>query len=227
MWRVVNSGKNRSKENMERDEKFLEELHPDDSPILHFYDFEKPSATFGVFMKPEIFLKEDHSLDLAKRPTGGGMLFHLWDMTFSVLIPKNHFGYSDDVMKNYKFINELVLKALSPFVNSHFVDLLFEESEPRDEACKHFCFAKPTKYDVMINGKKVAGSAQRRKKNGFLHQGSISLVRPDFQFINGLFKKDHLVAKAMEEFTYVLTSLELENAKALLRDSLQKGFCEV
>ncbi len=225
MWRIVNSGKNSSKENMERDEKFLEELKPDDSPILHFYDFEKPSATFGIFMKPEIFLKEDHGLDLAKRPTGGGMLFHLWDMTFSVLIPKNHYGYSDDVMKNYKFINEIVLKSLSPFGDC--VDLLVQESEPMDEVCKYFCFAKPTKYDVMIGGKKVAGSAQRRKKNGFLHQGSISIVRPDFYLINSLFKEDNRVTKAMEEFTYVLTGGELEKSKAILRDSLQKFFCEV
>jgi lipoate-protein ligase A len=71
MWSVVNSGKKSAKENMDRDEKFLQELKPDDFPILHFYDFEKPSATFGIFMKPELFLTKTHGLDLAKRPTGG------------------------------------------------------------------------------------------------------------------------------------------------------------
>lgn len=227
MWSVVNSGKKSAKENMERDEKFLEDLKPDDFPILHFYDFEKPAATYGLFMKPEIFLKESHGLDLAKRPTGGGMLFHLWDLTFSVLIPKNHYGYSDDVMKNYKFINELVLEALRPHIKISVPDLLFVESPPKDEACSHFCFAKPTKYDVMISGKKVAGSAQRRKKNGFLHQGSISVIHPDFGFLNSLFKEKNLVVEAMKDFTYILTDEELEKSKEMLRGSLQKVICKV
>ncbi|MBM3193616.1 MAG: hypothetical protein FJZ59_05235 [Chlamydiae bacterium] len=227
MWSVVNSGKKSAKENMDRDEKFLQELKPDDFPILHFYDFEKPSATFGVFMKPELFLTKTHGLDLAKRPTGGGMLFHLWDLTFSVLIPKNHYGYSDDVMKNYKFINELVLQAVEPFVTLSVPDLLVIEAPPKDEACRHFCFAKPTKYDVMIGGKKIAGSAQRRKKNGFLHQGSISIIAPDFDFLKTLFKEKNLVVEAMKDFTYILTDQDLEKSKQALRDSLQKVICQV
>jgi lipoate-protein ligase A len=209
MWSVVNSGKKSAKENMDRDEKFLQELKPDDFPILHFYDFEKPSATFGIFMKPELFLTKTHGLDLAKRPTGGGMLFHLWDLTFSVLIPKNHYGYSDDVMKNYKFINELVLQAVEPFVTLSVPDLLVIE------------------YDVMIGGKKIAGSAQRRKKNGFLHQGSISIIAPDFDFLKTLFKEKNLVVEAMKDFTYILTDQDLEKSKQALRDSLQKVICQV
>ena len=221
MVRVIYSGKNRAEVNMALDQKFLEELHPSDLPILHFYDFEKPAATYGLFLKPEQFLKQDLGLDLAKRPTGGGVLFHLWDLTFSVLIPKDHPGYTDDVMKNYKYINDAVLEAISIYLELPLVNLLPDEPVPESEVSKHFCFAKPTKYDVMIGGKKVAGAAQRRKKNGFLHQGSISMVMPDFAYLKNLFPKEPELATLMEAHTFVLTEGNLENEKLKLQDILE------
>lgn len=226
MWKIVNSGKNRAEVNMAMDEKLLEELDPDDLPILHFYDFESPAATYGVFLKPENFLKEGHGLNLARRPTGGGILFHLWDLTFSVLIPKNHPGYSDDVMKNYKYINDLVLIALSEYLETPLLSLLPENPIPIDEVTKHFCFAKPTKYDVMIDGKKVAGAAQRRKKNGFLHQGSISVIMPDFDFLKKIFAEESFVVNEMQKYTFVLSEGDLDEAKKKLRILLQNVISE-
>ncbi len=222
MWKIVNSGTNRAEVNMAMDEKLLEELNPNDPPILHFYDFELPAATYGFFLKPEGFLKEGHGLNLARRPTGGGILFHLWDLTFSVLIPKNHPGYSDDVMKNYKYINDLVLIALSEYLEMPLLSLLPENPIPIDEVTKHFCFAKPTKYDVMINGKKVAGAAQRRKKNGFLHQGSISMIMPDFELLQKILPEETLTASSMKQHTFALTEGNLDEAKKKLRILLQK-----
>ena len=227
MLKTINSGKNAAEVNMELDQKLLEELHPDGCPILHFYDFQTPAATYGVFLKPENFLIKDHGLNLAKRPTGGGILFHIWDLTFSVLIPKNHFAYSDDVMKNYKCINDLVLVAISQYLETPLVNLLPENPVPLDEVTKNFCFAKPTKYDVMIDGKKVAGAAQRRKNNGFLHQGSISVVMPDFDYLEQIFPKDSLVVAAMKQYTYALTDGVLDEAKEKLRTLLQKVFAQV
>ncbi len=205
---------------MELDQKFLDDMLPDDLPILHFYDFEKPAATYGLFLKPEDFLKEGHPLDLAKRPTGGGILFHLWDLAFSVLIPKNHPGYSDDVMKNYKYINDQVLIAISEYLELPLINLLAENPIPKDEVSKHFCFAKPTKYDIMIEGKKVAGAAQRRKHNGYLHQGSISLVMPDMKFLKTLFPQESTVPDEINAHTFALTTGNSETAKQALRHLL-------
>ena len=222
MIKVINSGKNSAEVNMALDENFLEKMVPDDLPILHFYEFEKPAATYGLFLKPEDFFNENHPLDLAKRPTGGGILFHLWDLTFSVLIPRNHPGYSDDVMRNYKYINDLVLVAIADYLNMPLVNLLGECEIAKDEVTKHFCFAKPTKYDIMIDGKKVAGAAQRRKHNGFLHQGSISLHMPDIEFLKTLFPPNSKVPEAIRAHTFALTLDNLETAKNNLRDLLEK-----
>ena len=223
MIKVINSGKNSAEVNMALDENFLEKMVPDDLPILHFYEFEKPAATYGLFLKPEDFFNENHPLDLAKRPTGGGILFHLWDLTFSVLIPRNHPGYSDDVMRNYKYINDLVLVAIADYLEMPVVNLLRECQAPEDEITKHFCFAKPTKYDIMIDGKKVAGAAQRRKLNGYLHQGSISLVAPDFDFLKTLFPINSPVPEAIKAHTFALGAGNLETAKSGLRPLLEKS----
>lgn len=221
MWRVIDSGKKLAEANMRLDEKLLEELSSDGLPILHFYEFAKPAATYGYFVQPEKFLKSGHGLDLARRPTGGGILFHLWDLTFSVLIPSCHFGYSNDVMQNYAFINNLVIGAISECLGISIVHLLPIEEEPLDEMFKYFCFAKPTKYDVMIDGKKVAGAAQRRKKNGFLHQGSISVGAPDFCYLQKILPES--VIEAMKVHTQTLQGLSKDD----LRASLQKVISRV
>ncbi len=204
--RIIESGFKSAKELMKMDEIFLEELRPDDPPLLHLYRFQEKSATFGHFLNPEEYIDLEKAsgwgLDLSKRPTGGGMIFHIWDLAFSILIPANHPGYFQDTLKNYAFINERVLKAIEAFLgNSHPIDLLPEEDPPLDEHAKIFCMAKPTKYDVMIEGKKIAGAAQRRKKQGYLHQGSISLAMPKFEELENILHPGTKVIDAMKIHT--------------------------
>ena len=69
---LIDSGKQTAAENMRLDEQLLEELDPYGFPILRFYEFSAPAATYGYFLKPEEHLREGHGLDLARRPTGGG-----------------------------------------------------------------------------------------------------------------------------------------------------------
>lgn len=237
MWKILESGKNAAKEVMKIDERLLNELKPDDAPILHFYDFKEPSATYGHFVKPEEHLELEHArkwgLDLSKRPTGGGIIFHIWDMAFSVLIPATHEGYSQDTMENYAFINRAVLRAVEEFVeNIHPLNLLPEDPHPMDEHAKAFCMAKPTKYDVMLGGRKVAGAAQRRKKQGYLHQGTISLATPNFEEIEKLLRPGTKVVEAMRLHTFSLLG-KIENPKVLddsrfeIRRHLQKSLQDI
>lgn len=228
MWNILNTGKKSGLENMKADEALLKSLKPSDQPILHLYDWEGPSATYGYFIDPKDYLKDKKELHLARRPTGGGILFHIWDLSFSVLVPSEHPGYSEDVMKNYHFINDAVLEAVKSFLkNETAVHLLPINPVALDKYCEHFCFAKPTKYDVMIGGKKVAGAAQRRKRNGFLHQGSISIVMPEFDFLETILPDDARVIEAMKIHTFSLlppkaTEKDLQDARKELSLHLQK-----
>ena len=231
MWKIVKQEKLGARENMLLDEKHLLEIQPDDEPILYFYEWKNPSATFGVFTKPKQLFKETQPLDLAVRPTGGGVLFHLWDLAFSAIVPAHHPGYSADIMKNYKFINDAVLEAVKNTLNrSVSASLLPVDPVPLDQHSAFFCFAKPTKYDVMIDGKKIAGAAQRRKKNGYLHQGSISISPPSYDFLERILLPEVRITEAMKLNTYYLlkspSQSEFVDAKESLKNHLIKALQE-
>jgi len=221
--KIIDSKIGSSKDIMNLDETLLEELEPNDDPILHLYTFEKKSATFGHFLSPSDYIDlkkaEKFDVELAKRPTGGGMIFHFSDLAFSVLIPSEHHGYFTDPLKNYVFINQIVMKAIERFLQqSPNLDLLPEESAPLDPSSKAFCMAKPTKYDIMIEKKKIVGAAQRRKKQGYLHQASISLFMPDFALIEEILLPNTKVLEAMKLNTTAL----IQEPKESLQEIQQK-----
>lgn len=235
-WQIIDTGKALPQENMEFDRTMLEELAPDSKPILHLYDWIGDSATFGHFIRPETLLQmagvAARGLQLARRPTGGGIIFHVADFAFSALVPMSYSGFSLNPLENYALINEVVAAAVKRFSGNTFeAELLPEEPLAYTRHCRHFCMAKPTKYDVMINGLKVGGAAQRRTRAGFLHQGSIALSLPDEGYLRDVLLPDTGVLEAMHLHSCLLlgsspTAAQLVAArsaiKALLIEEIQQ-----
>ena len=234
MWQLLDSGKKSAQRNMDLDAKLLEKMHPDDSPLLHFYDWERDSITHGFFVKPEKHLSlkklKKLNIDLAGRPTGGGLVFHLFDLAFSVLVPANFPQFSTNTLDNYHFINNRVKRAIKRFIEKTKKPFLLpKESHPLNEHCKYFCMANPTRYDVMIDGKKVAGAAQRRRKQGYLHQGSIALACPKKNFLDTILLSDTKVKEAMFLHTFSLLKedyrfADLEEMRYQMRHFLKAEF---
>lgn len=231
-WLILDTGVSSAKCNMELDAKLLNELDPTScNPILHLYEWEAPSTTYGHFIDPSAhFSKEAFCAEggqLAKRPTGGGVIFHVTDWAFSVLVPASHKAYSANILDNYAFVNHLVMELISRFVgHSVAPSLLPNEPKPTDCHSVHFCMAKPTKYDVMVEGRKVGGGAQRRTKSGFLHQGTISLALPSDEFLERVLLPNTFVHQAMLENSYPLlaevsSAKELEDARKFLAQSFK------
>lgn len=232
-WKFFDSGRKSAEENMQLDAKLLENLHPDDKPILHFYEWEGDSATFGYFVKPSAFLNLDRAkqqqLHLARRPTGGGIVFHIWDLAFSVLIPSGNKRFSQKTLENYAFVNRAVLLAVQDFLeNRATFELIIDDAFALDANCRLFCMAQPTKYDVVWKGKKIAGAAQRKCKNGFLHQGTIALKMPDREYLSSILLPGTRVLEAIEANTFPLLSSKenLHEGRNTLKKLLQKHFME-
>ncbi|MCP5469480.1 MAG: hypothetical protein H7A36_03125 [Chlamydiales bacterium] len=207
---IIDTGMRTARENMELDRALLGDLEHTPVIILHLYEWERPSATYGHFIKPEEYLKES-DLDLAQRPTGGGIVFHTTDFAFSVLVPKSHPAFSENTLENYAFVNNKVIEALGGG------ELLPVEPEPLDEASKSFCMAKPTKYDVMMEGRKVGGAAQRRTKHGYLHQGTIFLERPSDAFLDSVLLEGTRVREGMAQNSYPLKLTKEEVKQRLIK----------
>lgn len=225
-WKILDTGFSSAEKNMAIDASLLNEAS---QPTIHLYDWEKRAATCGYFSKPERILDlgaaAEKGVQLARRPTGGGVLFHFTDLAFSVVIPSNHSMYSTNTLRNYATINSIVEQAVFAMLGSKL--LLLEEEESMDSPASHFCMGKPTRYDVMLQGKKVAGAAQRRTKTGLLHQGSIHLALPDWKELSRLIREP-AVLDAMRCYSAGLVeSKDLPQAKNEMKELLIEKFSEV
>jgi lipoate---protein ligase len=198
MFDVLDSGTGTAKANMNLDRSLLSMLPELKKPLLHFYSWKGNCATYGHFIDPYSILDEEklsaHDIEFVKRPTGGGIVFHNGTMSFSVLIPASHPLYSSNTGRSYIAINSIVINALKAFSgNTLDPHLIIEEPPPHSPQCEYFCMAKLSPYDIIIDGKKVGGSAQRITRKGLLHQGFLSLcVKPSLALRSILLPNDDL-----------------------------------
>jgi lipoate---protein ligase len=225
--RIIDTKTKPALENMAFDEDLLSSF--ENEAILHFYEWENPSITYGYFVKVNRFIDlkkvKELGIDLARRPTGGGIVFHLWDFAFSFLLSKKSEYYNLNPLKNYEFVNSLTFKSIKKFLKKdekYFLkrDEFFNEKKEFD----NFCMAKPTKYDIVIDQKKILGASQRRKEKGFLHQASINLVPPDINIIGSVLK-DKDIAKAIFQNSFFLFDKEnLLTLKKLIKIEIIETF---
>ncbi len=222
-FEVLLSQKKNAVDNMSIDALLLDSLAQNPRTLLHIYSWKFPSATYGYFLEPSYYFNPDaiknRVIEIAKRPTGGGIIFHHCDLAYSVLIPAQHPGYSSNTLANYAFINQGVAEAIKQFLGgSVSIPLLSQETESKVADFNQFCMAKPTKYDIMFQGCKVGGAAQRRTKYGLLHQGTICFYLPAEDFLKEVLLAFHDIGKAMEALSWPLLGKDfnvnkLEEAK--------------
>lgn len=231
-WKVIETCPSPPQEIMQKDRDLLHAMAGETSPILHLYDWNPASITYGYFLDPKKFFSQEgldaHGVAIARRPTGGGIIFHLWDLAFSALVPASHPKFSQNTLENYAYINEAVLQAVQAFLQMKTgLGLTPVDGDLLTPHSQYFCMAKPTKYDVMFAGRKVAGAAQRKTKEGLLHQGSISLLMPDPKIVEAVLLSGPEVLPSMNIFTYPLLQqaagcAELAWARSKLKDLLKE-----
>lgn len=177
---LLNSGKCDAAFNMALDETLLEKISGIGNPVLRFYGWNELAATFGYFQKFSEVEAATKLRPLIRRPTGGGIVPHDCDWTYSFVAPPNHEWHLLKAEESYRRIHE--------WIQSAFTELKIEtELAP---CCKKSlpgqCFAGHEKFDLLWRGKKIAGAAQRRNKLGLLIQGSVqpppvSAAQTDFE----------------------------------------------
>jgi lipoyl(octanoyl) transferase len=154
--------------NMAIDELLLKYSAENNIPVLRIYDWNCPTVSFGYVQH---YPSAPQAYSIVRRMTGGGIVDHNNDLTYTVVIPPAHQICAMNRIESYHILHRAVKRALEYFGIT--VTLAADDSPPVDRATMQ-CFITPTRYDVIGDGKKYAGSAQRRTRNGILHQGSIS-----------------------------------------------------
>jgi lipoate-protein ligase A len=153
--------------NMAVDEALLERASV---PILRFYGWRGPSLSFGYFGRYADVADEAQHRAIVRRWTGGGIVLHGEDLTYSLILPSTHFAAAQSSRTVYAHVHGAIQRALS---TSADVALAAENAPKISDAC----FANPVVADVLVSGRKIAGAAQRRTRAGLLHQGSIQYDR--------------------------------------------------
>ena len=157
--------------NMALDEVLLQSSEKLAIPLVRIYDWNCPAISIGYVQDYEA-INFDEKYTLVRRPTGGGVVCHDHDLTYTVIVPANNPVCKLSRIDSYHVFHRAILRTLSEFGLE--ADLATEASGSVDRATMD-CFTTPTRYDVVAAGKKYAGAAQRRTKDGILHQGSINL----------------------------------------------------
>lgn len=196
--------------NMAIDEELLSFADTLKTPVLRFYSWNRPSMSIGYVQSYTATAKSGYSI--VRRPTGGGVVFHDTDLTYTIVIPSEHKIEKLSREDSYYLFHGLIIKALSSIgLESELVKL----TEAPKERSTMQCFTAPVKFDIALKGakefsfQKIAGAAQRRTKNGILHQGSI--VIPD---INR--QKGHLKNSIVSTF---ISELGVEFSKFVSNES--------
>ena len=150
--------------NMAIDEALLDQTA---IPVLRFYRWLRPSISFGYFGRYAEVAADSERHDIVRRWTGGGIVPHGSDLTYSIVIPRADPFFQQSSLEIYAAVHDAICRA---FEANGVEALLANAAAPK---ISDACFANPVRADVMSGGQKIAGAAHRRSRAGLLHQGSI------------------------------------------------------
>lgn len=171
---LLTSEKLSAKDNMRIDKGMFESFKASGLPRFRVYEWEE-SFTYGVSQKIEALKNDTHLKKYddnhAQRMTGGGILFHGNDVSYSLAIPTSYVK-NLSVKQSY----ELICGFLMEFYKKLGLDPVYaKDLEEINLSKSHYCQEGFEPYDILVDGKKIGGNAQRRSKDAIFQHGSITV----------------------------------------------------
>lgn len=193
-WHYINSGKCTPSYNMALDEALLEwHSKGEIGPVLRFYEWAPATLSIGYFqsVSKEIDMEQvtKHGLGFVRRPTGGRGVLHEHELTYSVIVSEDYPNMPETVTEAYRVISGGLLEGFRKLgLDANFsIPESKEEIEGLKSPKSAVCFDVPSWYELLVEGKKIAGSAQTRQKGVILQHGAI-LLSLDEEKLVSLFK---------------------------------------
>ncbi|WP_438453589.1 lipoate--protein ligase family protein [Staphylococcus pseudintermedius] len=207
-WHFMNTGSHHPYYNMALDEALLNFVSRGEiDPVVRFYTWNPPTLSIGYFQRlsKEIDIEKvkEKGYGLVRRQTGGRGVLHDKELTYSVIVPEAHPDMPQTVTEAYRVISGGLLEGFKSLgFDAHFaVPRSKEDREKLKQPRSSVCFDAPSWYELVVEGKKIAGSAQTRQKGVILQHGSILQdVDIDDLFDMFIFKNERLKAKMKEAF---------------------------
>ncbi|MFQ6065665.1 MAG: biotin/lipoate A/B protein ligase family protein [bacterium] len=171
-WRLIDSGYRDAYTNMAIDEAvFLMREKLGLPSTLRFYGWKPAAISIGYFQRiedPSLKEYKRQRLTIVRRFTGGGAILHRGEITYSLACSAHEFAAFREIIKTQKLVHEAIILGLQNLgMKAELKRKKIKRPNP------YFCFVYPSKYDVVEAGRKIVGSAQRRKNRAFFQHGSI------------------------------------------------------
>jgi len=174
-WRLIRSGYLPGAMNMALDDALLHSVADGLSPpILRLYRWRPATLTLGYAQSAgdgvDLAACHEAGVDVVRRPTGGRAVYHDREATYAVIAPVGG-PFGGTVAESYRVIAGVLRNAIGKFgLPAELVP-----GRPRGQVGRAVCFTAPAQHELLIDGCKVAGCAQKRRGQAFLQHGSIPL----------------------------------------------------
>jgi len=167
---------------------------------------------------------------ITRRITGGGAVFHKHEIAYSVIGPIDDIHFGGSIRETYRAINIVLCEGINGLGVNAVLNREPGNSQKQVTGGRIYpCFSSISRFEILLNGKKLVGSAQRRFNNFFLQHGSI-LTGPGYKRITEYMKNRTLAEKcahilsekSIDLFTVLKDSFSIDRLKVSLKDSLAK-----
>lgn len=155
-------------------------------PTVRLYAWSPPCLSLG-YAQPnadvDTAVLKNRGWDIVRRPTGGRAILHTDELTYSVCGPDTEPRLAGSVLESYRTLSQALLAALHSLgipaeahdkVSTATPNLQTAQTAVNTEQ-NPVCFEVPSNYEIIVGGKKLVGSAQRRSRGGVLQHGSLPL----------------------------------------------------
>jgi len=231
-WRLLYTPPSSGAWNMAVDESILEHIHRGEAmPTLRLYSWDPPCLSLGhaqSFADVDLERIKANGWEVVRRVTGGRAILHTDELTYSVTGSTDEAVLAGGVLESYNRLAQALLHA----VRELGLPVEIKEHEPAGHSSSvtnPVCFEVPSTYEITVNGKKLIGSAQARKKEGVLQHGSLPLTGDLTRICQALIFKDEsaretAAQRLLARATTVRSVIGVETAFETAARALVHGF---
>jgi lipoyl(octanoyl) transferase len=165
--------------NMAVDDFLFQNLGEKPETYLRFYSWERPTVSLGYSQKYDKVLDADYcrrtGIDIVRRMTGGKLVLHFNEVTYSICSSDTDL-FTGSLKGSYRLISQALIAGLEK------MGIKASLSQPPPQAYVRGnlpCFSYPAEDEIVVKGRKIAGSAQKREEGKFLQHGSIPLINEE------------------------------------------------
>lgn len=232
IWNFINTGSKNPYYNMAMDEALLNFVSRGEiDPVIRFYTWNPATLSIGYFqrLQKEIDIDKvkEKGYGLVRRQTDGRGVLHDKELTYSVIVPESHPNMPSTVTEAYKIISQGLLEGFKNlgFETYFAIPCSKEERDKLKQPRSSVCFDAPSWYELVVEGRKIAGSAQTRQKGVILQHGSILQdIDIDDLFDMFKFKNERLKTKMKENFVQKAVAINDISNQHITLNEMENAF---